>query len=175
MCHGGIQRCRKTHGLARARKLRHNPPDGGNETHVQHAVGFVKDQGVYCLQVEHSAIQQIFKTSGGGHNHARPAAQRLQLCALRISADQERRRWNFISAQLLELSVDLHGQFARGNQYQRLDSLCRLGQQFFNDWDQKGQGFAGARLGGGKNIFTQHGGRNGRFLYLGWVDELCRG
>ena len=52
------------------RQFGHDPAQIGQEAHVEHAVGFVEDQGVHMGQVHQAPIDEVKQTSGTGHQHA---------------------------------------------------------------------------------------------------------
>jgi hypothetical protein len=164
----------KAHGLPRPRKLRHDAADCGNKAHVEHAIGFIQYQRVNGFYVEQPAVQQVLKASRRGHNEPRSFAQTFYLGTLPGAADQQRGRRQFFPAQLLILLVDLHCQFPRGDQHKSFNGLARVGEQFFQDGNQEGKGFAGARLGRGEYVFAFHCVRDGRSLDFRGVNELSR-
>jgi len=60
----------KTQILPLGRQFGHDPAQIGQEAHVEHAVGFVEDQGVHMGQVHQTPVDEIKQASGTGHQHA---------------------------------------------------------------------------------------------------------
>jgi len=50
---------REEHGLALGRNDGHDPLDGGQEAHVEHAVRLIQDQDAHFAQFDQFTIQEI--------------------------------------------------------------------------------------------------------------------
>ena len=111
---GGLERGRETECLTSLREQRENAADGGEESHVEHAVGFVEDEDFNVAQVAELAVGKILQATGGGDDQRRAGAQALNLGFLGDAADDQGGFGHGLCAQVLVDLVDLHGQFARG-------------------------------------------------------------
>ena len=86
----------------------------GQKAHIQHAVGFVEDQNFHLPQVDQVTGDEILQASGGGNDETRAGAHRCNLRFFRKAADNQSRLRQVTAAEFLVLSIDLHGQLARG-------------------------------------------------------------
>ena len=162
-------------GLALFREDRDDAANGWKEAHVQHAVGFVEDQDLEGVEVEEASVQVIFEAAGGGYYHARAFADGLELGAFGEAANYQGGGAELLAAQDIILIDDLHGEFASGDEDEGSDAfgLGRSFQQLLHDWDQEGEGLAGAGLGGGENVFAFKSLGDSCGLHRGGRDELC--
>src|SRR5260370_31512447 len=85
----GVERSRVAHGLARLRDGSDDAADSGQEAHVEHAVDFVEDEHLDCVDVDLAAAEEVLKPAGGGDDEARAAVEVIQLSALRETAADE--------------------------------------------------------------------------------------
>ncbi len=152
---GGFQRCREAKRLAIARQNCRNAADGWQKAHVEHAIGFVENQGLHLFEAHQPAAKEIFQTSGRGYDDPRSGAQGLNLRLLGQAADDEGSGRKLLVAQLFVLLVNLHRKFARGHQDQRFRVARRSLQQALNQGHQERKGFARAGLGGGQDVSTR--------------------
>src|SRR5262249_18329392 len=104
---GLLHRGRETQGLALLRQGRQNALDRRQESHVQHAVGFVKHEYFDVVEISKLAIHEILQASGSGNQQLRPGSQTLDLRFLRYASDDERSFSHSLRAQLLILLVNL--------------------------------------------------------------------
>ena len=93
--------------------------DIGDESHVEHAVGFVDDQDLDRRQEQPATSEMIQKPSGRGDQNVRASVQLAVLVLERHAADQQRDRELVIDAELLECLMHLRGKFASRLQNER--------------------------------------------------------
>ena len=72
MLHGRFDGGREEHGLPPGGDGGHDPLDGGQEAHVQHAVGLIQHQDADCGQIHQLAAQEIVKAARSGDHHRAP-------------------------------------------------------------------------------------------------------
>ena len=120
--HGG----RVEQRLARKRQLLADFLDVGNETHVEHAVGFVDHQYIDLAQQQAAAIEMVHQAAGRGDQNVDAAVQLFDLFIHCGAADQQRMGQLGIFAVPVEVLRHLIGQFAGRFQHQRAGH-ARLG------------------------------------------------
>src|SRR6476469_8803158 len=76
---GRLDGGRKEKGLAFRGRGRNDALDGGKETHIEHAVGFVEDQHGDAAQLNEVAAEVIIEAAGGGYNDLGAFADRQEL------------------------------------------------------------------------------------------------
>ena len=104
-----------------------NAPDGGQKSHIQHAVGFIKDQHLDAAQVGQASINEILQAPGSCDDRLLATAETLDLGFLRHAANDQRGSLHVPGAQLFVLLVDLHRASSRvGNKNQGLRRAGRL-------------------------------------------------
>ena len=88
------------------------------------------------------------------------------------AADDERDGVGGVGVEVAEVSFDLHGELAGGEQDEGGRAAgFRFGQHFQNGNDEA-EGFASAGLGGGEDVFALKGGRNCAGLHGGGDGEV---
>ena len=65
--------------LALLRHMAEDIVDRVEKSHIEHLVGLVEDHGVHTREVHYSAIDQVDKSAGGGHDDLHAGAQRAYL------------------------------------------------------------------------------------------------
>ena len=119
LLHVRRHRRREQHGLPLARQLGDDAADVADETHVEHAVGFVEHQHARRIETHVALFRMIEQTAGRGHEDIEARRERLDLRPLAHAADDDR------VAQMQKASIgpdavaDLDGEFARRRQDQR--------------------------------------------------------
>src|ERR1700742_3175259 len=93
----------KAQSLPLLGQLADNPADGRDESHIQHSVYFIQNQGFYCIERNQLTIQQVFKPAGRGDNEFCSAAYGAYLRFFGNSADQKSSSGKFLAAQLVIL------------------------------------------------------------------------
>ena len=114
-----VERRREQQGLASRRRLRNDRLDVFNETHVEHAVGFVKDQHFETAEIDPPALHVIHQAARRGDHHINRTLQSFQLRRVGHATDQAG------DAELLQFMavverglVHLQREFARRRQHQ---------------------------------------------------------
>ena len=171
---GGFQGCREAQRLAIARQHRDDATDGRQKAHVEHAIGFVENQGLHRFEANQPAAKEIFQPSRRGYDDPRSGAQGLNLRLLGQTADNEGCGRKFLVAQLFVLFVNLHGKFARGHQDKRFRVARRSLQQALDQGHQERQGFASAGLGGGQDVSARKSVRDRFRLNGGGNSEISK-
>ena len=117
-------RRREEQGLAVRRQQRDDPLDIGDEAHVQHAVGFVDDQGRGLGEQQAAALEQIEQPPRGRDQHVDAAVERLLLVVHALAADQQGMAELEILAIQQEILGHLECQLAGRLQDQRARHPC---------------------------------------------------
>ena len=152
------QRRRVAERLAIRREGSRDAPDGGLETHVEHAVHFVEDKDLDAAQVDQLALEIIFETAGRPDDQARAAADRVQLRAFSESSTDQRRR-ALALGQVAIVFEDLHGEFARGQQDECGGAFGRL-RHSLDERDEEAERLASAGLSSSDHVAAFQCGRN---------------
>src|SRR5882724_1857504 len=165
--HVAFHRRGEAHRLTFFWKNRHNAPDRGKESHVQHAVRFIEDEYAQRVEMKKSAVEVVFEPSRSRHNQPCSLTDGLELRTFGQSANDQRRRQQLLAAKRIELVYYLHSQFTCWHKNQRRDSRRLILEQFFDHRDQERQRLARSRL-----RRRQHGSRRRKlrrrqsFLYV---------
>jgi len=109
--HGAFHRGGEAQSLALARQYANNAANGREETHVQHAIGFVEDECLHAAQRDEPAVEIIFEAAGSCNNEARTLADGIKLAPFRQTTDDESGRLRLLGAQGVILGDDLHREF----------------------------------------------------------------
>ena len=155
-----------------------------DETHVEHAVGFIEHQHLHLAEVKHALLQQVQQTARGGDQNVDAP---FHLADLGVHADAAKHHGG---CQFDELAVSLHRlfhlrrQFTRGREHQRADAVAAkfVGgagacAQFVQHWQHKGSGFTSAGLRAAKQVMPGQHHRNSFRLDSrgGFVTMLAHG
>ncbi|MCY1299145.1 hypothetical protein D9M68_684460 [compost metagenome] len=145
-----------------------------DEAHVEHAVGFVEDQGLHVAEVDGALAGQVEQAAGAGDQQVETLGQGLHLRVHADAAEDAGADQRQVAGVDLEAVVDLRGQFAGRGQDQHaglsrpaLLGLVRVtvGEQPLEDGQGEACGFTSTRLGGDHQVAAlQHGG-NGPLLH----------
>ena len=142
-------------GLPVAGDRFHDALHRGEKTHVQHAVGFVQNQHAHRTEIDEAAAEKIVKPAGSRDQHPRALADGLQLRALADAANDYGGARAGAGCHRHEHFVDLHGQLARGREDDGAHAgAARLLFEQVKEGQDKRQGFAGAGLRGGNQVFA---------------------
>ena len=165
----------------------HDPANVRDETHVEHAVGFVEDKRLDARKVDVALVAEILQSSRGGDEHVDASLQRPHLVVL-ADASVDNGVSQLESATVRhEAFMDLGGEFTRRAQDQcsrgttlgttSIPSVmtagcggCRslgLGEPV-QDWKCECTGLPGAGLRGPKDIASFECGWNRTSLDLRW-------
>jgi hypothetical protein len=105
------------------RKLLHDGAEGGEEAHVEHAVGLVEDDGCGAGQVDQAAIDIVTEAARGGDDHFGAGLDVAELALLAQAADDVGGMDVHAVDELAEGLVDLDAKFAGGAADEDLDGL----------------------------------------------------
>ncbi|MNK72935.1 hypothetical protein D3C87_924220 [compost metagenome] len=157
--HGG----REEQGLALGRRQFEDALDVGDETHVEHAVGFVDDHHLDAGQQDLAAFEQIEQTARRGDQDVDALVQQRHLVAHGDSADQQSPAQLGALGVFCEVLGDLVGQFAGGGQDQgaRHPGAGATRAETVDHRQGEGGGLAGAGLGDAQDVTAGQGHRNG--------------
>ncbi|MNJ44352.1 hypothetical protein D3C77_394010 [compost metagenome] len=153
-------------GLAFAlgRRLANDLPDLGNETHVEHAVGFVQYQYLDHVQVGFTALVEVQQAAWGGNQDVAVARfEGLELLVEVHAADEGHHVQAGVLGQRSGVLGDLHHQLTgRGDdQRTRLAHVALFRRwgllQLGDDRNQEGCGLAGAGLGAANGVLAAQG------------------
>ncbi len=160
--HGGGEE----QGLARERHQLADALDVGNETHVEHAVGFVDHQQLDAGEQQPPALEVIEQAAGRRDQHVDAARELGVLVVERDAADDQRDVELLAGAVLLEAFLDLRGELARRLEDQRArHSRPRAAALEHGDHRQReGGGLAGAGLGDAEHVAAREHVRYRLFL-----------
>ena len=136
----------------------------GNETHVQHAVGFIDHQQLHQTQIKLVVLHEIHQSARGRHHDVhRLFVQRLFLFGVILTAHQDHGMAILMASEFPGIVGNLDRQLpGRGNHqgsWLREEGffLGRVVQQLIEQGDQKGCGLAGAGLGLAGNVMAFEG------------------
>ena len=117
---GGEQR-----GVARARTFFHDAAHVGQETHVEHPVGFVEHEKFHLVQLQRALLQMIEQPSGRGDDDVRAGAQFIVLLAVTDAAEDDGGFQIGEAGEIVKRGFHLRGEFARRfeNEHARADGI----------------------------------------------------
>ena len=143
----------------------------GNETHVEHPVGFVDDQHFATRQQNLAAFKQVHQAARGRDQYINALFKRFDLIAHLHTADQQRHRQLVIFAVFFEILGDLRRQFAGWLQNEaawHARARAAIGEHIDHRQD-KACGFSRARLRNGNDVAHHLDLRDGGGLNGGWL------
>ena len=160
--HGG----REEQRLAREGQELADLLDVRDETHVEHAVGFVDDEDLHAVEQQLAALEVVEQAARRRDEDVHAARDLGVLFFIGHAADQQGHVELVVLAVLLEALGDLRREFACRLQDQRARHarLCpAIGQTLDHRQGEPGR-LAGARLGDAHDILAAEDDRNGLFL-----------
>ena len=92
MNHRRFERGRKAHRLTIFGQNGRNPANRRKESHVQHAVCFVKHQHAKVAEINQSAIEEIFESARSRHDYSSSIANGAELLSFGQASDDQSRR-----------------------------------------------------------------------------------
>ena len=149
-----------------------------DETHVQHAVGFVDDEELHARHQQLATLEMIEQAARRGDQHIGALVEDFLLGTEGDATDQQGHGKPLALGIGLEIVGDLGGQLTRWRDDQRARH-ARPGpaaRQAFDQGQGEGGRLAGARLGDAKDVAPGEGGRDrtgldrGRFGIASCVD-----
>jgi len=122
-----------------------------DESHVEHAIGFVEHQHLDLVEAQRTLLHEIEQAPGRSHQNLQPARDAADLPVDRHAAD---RQFNGERADVPAISAeavgDLAGQFARRRQHQDARRFALgplpLVEEVVEDRQREGCGLAGSGL-----------------------------
>ena len=145
--------------LALLGQKRHDAAHVGNESHVEHAVGFVEHEGLDLLQVDRLLLHVVEQPPGGGHQELDALAQRR---GLRLHIDAAEHHG---AAQAGVLAVDAHalfdlrGELAGGREDQGPHRMARgrrarvgVAREALQERQREARRLAGSGLGAAHDV-----------------------
>jgi len=172
--HGAFHRCGEAESLALARQDADDAPNGREEAHVQHAIGFIEDEGFDAAQRDEPAVEIIFEAAGSGDDEARALSDGIELAAFRQTTDDKPRGLRLLRPQRVILRDDLHREFPGRHKNESGDSGSSRLRELFHDREKERERFAGSRLGRGDDVLAFQRLRNSGRLHGSWRGELRR-
>ncbi len=155
----------------------HDPFDGGQETHVQHAVGFIQNQYADAAEIDEFPAEEIVQPPRSGDQHMRALADGLQLRSLVEPADDDGGANAGARRHFGEGLIDLDGELARRDEDDGPDAGLGwlLGDQMDHGQD-KSERLAGAGLRCSDNVAPCQGWPDGLGLNGRWFCKavLCQ-
>ena len=168
---------RKEQSLAGSRHGLQNEAKGGQETHVEHAVGFVQYEELHAAEVDQAAVQKVAQAAGRRNQNLSALPDSPQLLAFAHASHRHGGLDAHAVGDLGERFVGLDGEFARGAEDEGLDAaLAASARQRLEQRKQKRQGLARSGLRGGHQVLAGQRRRNRLGLHRGRLDKalLCQ-
>ena len=158
-------------GLALLWHGSHEAVDVVAEAHVEHLIGFVKDEGLETVELDQAALHEVKNAPWGADDDLGAALQGADLAVIRRTAIDWCGAHAFLElGQLVNLSADLHGQLTGGAEDESLHMALRTVHALHHR-NAEGHGFAGAGLGLPDDIASGQGHGNGLGLNGGRLLE----
>ena len=153
---------REEHGLAFFGEFVEDDTEGGQETHVEHAVSFVENNHAGLREIHQIAVEEVDEATRGGDDDFGTLPDIGELLAFGKATDHDSGLDARAFVHLLEGLFNLDGEFAGGAKDEGLDGLrARHCIKRFEDGDGESEGLAGAGLGGGDHVISCHQVRDG--------------
>ena len=155
-------------GLGRGQAAE-DPPDVGDEPHVEHPVRLVEDEHFHAGRRPGALLQVVDQAPGGPDQEVDRPLERVALLDVVDAAEDERGPEPREPPELPRVRVDLDHQLARGRDDERAGRpLAGVGRRVPEEprerRDQERRGLAGARLGLARHVLAPEGHRERRFL-----------
>ncbi len=138
-----------------------------DESHVEHFVGFVEDDGFDFAQIQDAAFQQIVQTSRGANDNIYAALETVDLRAVGLPAIDGEDSRPQILAVLDHRIGNLQGKLTGGRKHQGLRILLMF--KVLKNGEGEGGGFACACLGLTDHVRAGEHERNHARLNGGWL------
>ncbi len=127
-----------------------------DETHVEHAIGFVEDEERHVPQADIAALDEIEQATRRGDEDVDATVQRLDLPAEAQAADHHAKTQAEAAPIGVEAARDLRGKLARRRKHQRPRALrlrpSALLGKLLQHGQREGRRLAGARLGNPQHV-----------------------
>ena len=170
--------CGKEQGLTWLGQHLHDFADVVDETHIQHAVGFVEDDDFDFVEVDVFLFDVVKQPADGGDDDFAAGAQVGGLFVHVDAAEEDGVPQRQVFDVTLHVLVDLVGKFARRGQHEHTHGVHRgrgagsgVAFEAFQAGQHEGGSFACAGLGGGEQVvagecFGDGGGLDGRRVFV---------
>ena len=116
---GAVERGREEQRLAFRVRLVEDAPDGREEAHVRHAVGFVDHHSLDTVENQGALLHQVFQPTGTGNQNLHALAERALLGLVPDAAVDREDTLAPNIGERLELTHDLRGEFTGRSENQR--------------------------------------------------------
>ena len=150
-----------------------DPPDGLDETEIEHAIGLVEDEEFGLAEASRAGVEVILEAAWGRDQNVEAARERLDLRAMRHAAEDGGDRHGKARAKAPEALGDLARQFAGRAQNQHAAAMswssASVRREIMEDGKREGRCLAGAGLGYADEIAARHDGRNCLCLDRRWM------
>ncbi len=146
-----------------ARAFVHDPADVREETHVQHAVGFVEHEKLNLVKPARAATHVIQQAAGRGDDDIHALTQGVHLLAITDAAVKDRRAEIGETRKIAKRGFDLGGQFTGGFQDEHA-RLPLVRAELGKDGQGERGGLAGAGLCAADDVRSRHDQRDGAQL-----------
>ena len=148
-----------------------DPPDVGQEPHVEHAVGLVEDQELEVRELGVGRAQVVEQPPRRRDDHVDAGPEGVLLRPHRHAAEDRRAGERRVDRERVELLEDLRGQLTRRREDQRAGPAARLVHQVVQDREQEGGGLAAAGLRAGEHVASRPSPAGSHRPGLGWDGE----
>ncbi len=140
--------------LPLARQQLQDLADGGDEAHVEHAIGLIEHQAAHLGQIEQPLLREVEQPPRGGDQQIAATAQRLDLRLLAHATEDHERAQAHEAPVVLGAGGDLGRELARGRQHQRARRAAGRRCELLQDGQHEGGRLAGPGLGAGEHVTT---------------------
>jgi hypothetical protein len=167
---GNIVRHRRgeQHRLPRLRQQCHDVAHVLDETHVEHAIGFVDDEHRHAIEPDVALLDEIEQSSGRGDENIDARFHRGDLRVLVDAAKDDSMFEAEMATIGLQTDVDLERQLARGRKDQGAGAAMLGARPVFGQtlqqWQTEGRSFAGSGLSDTQEVLAGEQWGNGTRL-----------
>lgn len=166
------ERCGEEHRLTLFRQRRNDFLQCGQETHVEHPVGFVEHEHLDVFKLDVALVHQVDQTTRCRDQHIDALTHRIDLAALIHAAVDESGAELHVFSVLVKTIVDLNGEFAGRREHQS-GGPVRGGTRFFmaeeiKDGQRKRGGFSSSGLSTTEHVLAGDAWRDGLRLNRSW-------
>jgi len=140
--------------LAFGRQQLDDPLDVVDESHVQHAVGFVQHEMLHLREIRVAPLGKVEQPARGRHEDVAAIAQPVDLRLLADAAEDHARAQVLVGAVDADALEDLGGEFARGREDQCARRAACGGREQLQQRENESGRLARAGLGAGQQVAT---------------------
>ena len=146
--------------LRRRRDVLQHAADVGQESHVEHPIGFVQHEVLQAAELRIRRAEVIEQPAGRGDDDVDAAAEGVLLRPHADAAEDGRRGQRRVHREVVEVFDNLRRQLARRREHERARGAARLTDEPVQNRQQKRRGLAAAGHGAGEQILAGHRQRN---------------